>query len=139
MPVTPDPIVCTRQLLLTMPGVTSRVANRISPRLQGPQPQIRLAGAGGQVGPHPGQARPRVQVECWGPGGLGAAAGSPVDDGSAAALAFAVLDELPTGTVTLPAGVVVDAYPDGLPFASDDPSTGRARWILPLRLDLHPL
>jgi hypothetical protein len=110
----------------------------VSTHLQGPDVQIRLAAAGGQIGPNPGQSLPRVQVECWGRGGT-AGGGAPVDDGTASQLARTVLADLPTGGVSVSGGVVAGAWADGHPFESDDPSTGRPRWIVQLRLDLFPV
>lgn len=134
--LTADPIEACRQLLLQQAAVTAITGTRVRTTLQGPDPAIRVAAAGGDVGTNPGQSLPRLQVECWGAGQ--ASTGPAVDDGTAGFLARTVLASLPVQGVTVPAGHITSAWVEGLPFESPDPQTGRPRWIVTVRLDLFP-
>jgi hypothetical protein len=127
-----DPIEAIRLALLTLPTVTSR-GLPVSVRLQGPAAQLRVSGTGGEPGLYPGHHEPTVVVDIFGAGAAGTS-GQPVDDGTAAAIAFGLVDDIDaiTSPIVTAQGEVAALAVAALPGESDDPLTDRPQWVLPL-------
>ena len=128
-PRVPDVLELLRLYLLAQPAVTAIVGDRIALSLSGTYPAIRYALIGGPRG-EAWEYLPTLQVECWG----------DVDgDEQALRLALVVRDALEDLRGWLPdgpasRGYVAGAEVTGEPFASADPKTGRARYLVQVQL-----
>ena len=128
-PVLPDPVEALRLFLRTCSTVTAGVGDRIGTDLNGSQAAIRLALIGGAAGR--GEGQPLVQVESWGATGD--------DDGSSLRTALAVMPAVERMRGEFAGGWVAGAHAEGHPFASPDPTSGRARHLLTVRLHTYAL
>jgi hypothetical protein len=108
--------------------VAPMVGNRISTRLSGTYPAIRVTLLGGPDRPVDNTGQPEFQVECWG-NGVGPA--EEIEASDIARAVDAAVDDLP-GTYT--AGRIVAAYRIGGIIHSPDPSTSRQRYIVQVGL-----
>jgi len=130
-----DPVAVARAWALTHPDVV-RLAGEggVADALPGDRLSLVLTAAGGQIGQYPGETLPRVLAACW---------DAPDGDGTdALALAGALVELVDTAPWTTPDGDVdvVMAWLEAHPSESPDPTSGRRRWLLTLRLHLwaHP-
>ena len=130
----PEATEALRLGLLALPDVVAVAGDRVGTDVAGEQPCIQLDVIRGPMGY--GSASPLVQVGCWGTGP------GPEDDGTAWQLASAVTaDRVGVESIRgeLDGGWVAGVGVDLQPYTSPDPSTGRPRYLLTVRMHTHPL
>lgn len=126
-PVTPDAVAGLGTFLRGHAAVSAIAGQRVSTRLSGTYPAVRLALVGGDPSELWGGADATVQVECW----------STLDDEAtgyqlARTVVAAVSD---ARGIPVTGGYLLDATASE-PFASPDPDTNRARFIVTVTVSL---
>lgn len=133
-----DPVEAVRLALRTLPSVQGR-SLRVAIALQGSEPQARIGGGGGTSIMAAGFYRPEIVLDVFGAGGS-ETAGAPLDDGTAAAIAHEIVEDVEnlTDPIDTTAGDVVALAVTQLPGVSDDPLTDRPQWVMGLTAIVFP-
>jgi hypothetical protein len=122
----PPPLLVVKDWLRSVAPVTAVVDTRISHRLPGTFPSIRLTDVG-VASRSPEEALHRVQIECWG------------DDYDVTEdLALEIERHIPEARGAWPNGYCAGGSVDVGPFSSPDQKTGRQRHLLEVVLWLYP-
>lgn len=125
-PLLPSPEVLLGGFLRAHPALSPLHGGRVGTRLSGVYPAIRLARLGSPARER-WEDRPTVQVECWAD-----------EQAHADLLARTVVAVMPE-VLGAHAGGVVSGWEITLgPLWSPDPTTGRARYLVDLQLQIHP-
>lgn len=119
-PVQPDTIAAVCEALRVHPDLVPLHGGRVSTKLEGVYPAIRVAGAGGPDYLVFGHSQPWAQIECW--------ADDEAQVTDLGRYVRAALTDLPSLTTGL-----LQVWSSSEPFRSDDPSgSNHLRVIVPI-------
>lgn len=126
--MTHDPEAVGIAALRSRPAVAALVAGRVSTRLSGTYPALRVTLTAGARRPVTGTARPVLQIEAWGENA------GPAGEAQASDLIRTVENETEAGSLagSYAAGAVVACWVETVPFHS--PDINRERYIMQLGL-----